>query len=194
METAMVHLVNYVSEAYVRIYKGGGSESLYPHPFSIPLAFEPAYQYIPRIQYYSKMPSSSRRTKRHTPSTSQRNSSPGASSGSSNSGSSTSDLPNTFTSHGYPENNLEVAVDDLDESLSYFFADGQSVWVRIDEEWIPGVISGKRTQSIHARGSEGLSFPVMYGQHKRKYFAPLNGDIKPDTPDVRVLLQEGGWL
>lgn len=33
----------------------------------------------------------------------------------------------------------------------------------------------------------------MYGQRRRKYFAPLNGDIKPDTPAIRALLQEGGW-
>ncbi|KAI0089874.1 hypothetical protein BDY19DRAFT_888678, partial [Irpex rosettiformis] len=71
---------------------------------------------------------------------------------------------------------------------------GQSVWVKIDEEWIPGVISGGSTRSVQARGTDGLSFPVVYGQLKRRYFAPLNGDIKPDTPTVRILLQEGGWL
>lgn len=28
----------------------------------------------------------------------------------------------------------------------------------------------------------------------RKYFAPLNGEIKPDTDQVRTLLKAGGWL
>jgi len=28
----------------------------------------------------------------------------------------------------------------------------------------------------------------------RKYFAPLNGDLKPDTEEVRELLKESGWI
>lgn len=28
----------------------------------------------------------------------------------------------------------------------------------------------------------------------RKYFAPLNGEVKPDTPLVREMLQVGGWF
>lgn len=28
----------------------------------------------------------------------------------------------------------------------------------------------------------------------RKYFAPLNGDLKPDTEEVRELLKESGWV
>lgn len=28
----------------------------------------------------------------------------------------------------------------------------------------------------------------------RKYFAPLNGEIKPDTAHIRWLLKNAGWL
>jgi len=28
----------------------------------------------------------------------------------------------------------------------------------------------------------------------RKYFAPLNGDMKPDTEEVRDLLKDSGWI
>jgi len=28
----------------------------------------------------------------------------------------------------------------------------------------------------------------------RKYFAPLNGGLKPDTEEVRELLKESGWI
>lgn len=43
---------------------------------------------------------------------------------------------------------------------------------------------------------ECLYYPVVYRHYVklRRYFSPANGDIKPDTPRVRELLHEGGWL
>ncbi|KAI0344239.1 hypothetical protein BDW22DRAFT_1142548 [Trametopsis cervina] len=135
----------------------------------------------------------SRRSKTHGAQSSGSETSP-TRSGSESDASSTSKRDRGVLNVEEATHDLEVAIDDLDESLSYPFQDGQSVWVRVDTEWEPGVISGKRTQKTNTRSSEGLAFPVAYGQRKRKYFAPLNGDIKPDTPTVRALLQEGGWL
>lgn len=33
-----------------------------------------------------------------------------------------------------------------------------------------------------------------FGHKLRKYFAPLMGELKPDTPAVRSLLREAHWL
>lgn len=41
---------------------------------------------------------------------------------------------------------------------------------------------------------EGLYYPVVFCDKLRKYFAPLNGEIKPDTLHVRGLLKQAGWL
>lgn len=41
---------------------------------------------------------------------------------------------------------------------------------------------------------EGLFYPVVFNDKIRKYFAPLNGEIKPDTIHVRHLLKDAGWL
>lgn len=44
---------------------------------------------------------------------------------------------------------------------------------------------------------EGIFYPAVYRPGKanlRKYFAPLNGEIKPDTPRTRMLLRDAGLL
>ena len=43
---------------------------------------------------------------------------------------------------------------------------------------------------------EGLFYPVIFriGTRIRKHFAPLNGEIKPDTSRTRTLLRRAGWL
>lgn len=33
--------------------------------------------------------------------------------------------------------------------------DGQSVWVKVDDEWAPGVVSGRRTLKTHTREVSG---------------------------------------
>jgi hypothetical protein len=48
--------------------------------------------------------------------------------------------------------------------------------------------------AVVCRQKEGLFYPVIFNDKIRKYFAPLNGEIKPDTPHVRGLLKEAGWL
>lgn len=85
--------------------------------------------------------------------------------------------------------------DELDEPISYRFQNGDAVWVRTEDgEWIQGTVSGSNTRKGATREKEGLFFPVAFGHNARRYFAPLNGDIKPDNAEVRRLLSEGGWL
>ncbi|GBE78698.1 hypothetical protein BKA93DRAFT_824784 [Sparassis latifolia] len=90
---------------------------------------------------------------------------------------------------------IEYQPDDLDEPLSWAFQDGDPVWVKTEEgEWLQGTVNGKSTRRGATRQKEGVFFPVSFRISSRKYFAPLNGDVKPDTPEVRRLLLEGGWL
>ena len=42
------------------------------------------------------------------------------------------------------------------------------------------------------QGKQGMSYSVRYDASHRRYFAPLLGEIKPDTPHVRRLLEEAG--
>ncbi|KAI0638831.1 hypothetical protein C8Q77DRAFT_9222 [Trametes polyzona] len=96
------------------------------------------------------------------------------------------------STHSHPEYGLL----DLDEPLRCGFQDGESVWVRPkdSEEWIPGVVSGKGARTGATRDGEGTLYPVRYRKTKREYFSPQNGNVKPDTPEVRSLLVAGGWL
>ncbi|KAF9007898.1 hypothetical protein BDQ17DRAFT_1194326, partial [Cyathus striatus] len=85
---------------------------------------------------------------------------------------------------------------DLDEARSYTFRVSDEVWVKTSEgNWRPGKVSGQTTRKGPTREGEGLFYPVLFSNGKvRKYFAPLNGEIKPDTIEVRQLLKSGGWL
>lgn len=51
--------------------------------------------------------------------------------------------------------------------------------------------------TILAEQGEGTFYLAVYRPGRanlRKYFAPLNGEIKPDTPRTRRLLREAGLL
>jgi len=92
--------------------------------------------------------------------------------------------------------NEEADIFDLDESRQYTFQQGERVWVRTAEgNWFPGKINSQTTRKGLTRQKEGLFYPVVFFEGKvRKYFAPLNGEIKPDIPSVRRLLKLGGWI
>lgn len=49
---------------------------------------------------------------------------------------------------------------------------------------------------LYIKSKRGRFYPVKFGQKRnlRKYFAPGNGEIKPNTPDVRELLWEEGFI
>ena len=48
----------------------------------------------------------------------------------------------------------------------------------------------------YVQSKQGFYYPVNFGlnNHLRKYFAPMNGEIKPDSEEVRLLLRDSGWL
>ncbi|PCH33097.1 hypothetical protein WOLCODRAFT_134896 [Wolfiporia cocos MD-104 SS10] len=99
-----------------------------------------------------------------------------------------SDLPSPTSCNSYQP-------DELDEPITYMFQNGDAVWIKTEDgEWTQGTISGSNTRKGATRQKEGLFFPVAFNHNSRRYFAPLNGDIKPDNAEVRRLLSEGGWL
>lgn len=69
--------------------------------------------------------------------------------------------------------------------------------------YIPLCTRSRPPPAAHPQFVECVYYPVHYTYcpgrgraHKteRRFFAPLNGDMKPDTPHVRALLRAGGWL
>ncbi|KAI0726009.1 hypothetical protein C8Q72DRAFT_796919 [Fomitopsis betulina] len=98
---------------------------------------------------------------------------------------------------------IEYHPAELDEPLTWAFKygahirvvqNGDPVWIKTEGEWLQGTISGSNTRKGATRQKEGVFFPVAFRHNARKYFAPLNGDIKPDSEEIRRLLSEGGWL
>jgi len=87
----------------------------------------------------------------------------------------------------------------LEETFDYPFKHHDPVWVYIKEDgrWCLGKVAGRNIcmgQTRHC--PRGFYYPVVFGrdQQLRKYFSPLNGEMKPDKHDVRELLRRGGWL
>ncbi|KAK0446539.1 uncharacterized protein EV420DRAFT_1569852 [Desarmillaria tabescens] len=75
------------------------------------------------------------------------------------------------------------------------FQAGDRVWIRTaGGNWHPGKVSGQTTRKGQTREKEGLFYPVVFNEKLRKYFAPLNGEIKPNNRHIRSLLADAGWL
>lgn len=84
---------------------------------------------------------------------------------------------------------------DIDDPWPYTFHPGDTVWVRtVGGNWHSGRVTGQTTRKGQTREKEGLFYPVVFNEKLRKYFAPLNGEIKPDTFHIRRLLKDAGWL
>jgi len=95
------------------------------------------------------------------------------------------------------EASSEPGPDDLDDPWPYTFRMGESVWIRTEGgNWYPGKVSSNNAKRGPTRQKEGLFYPVIFGigARIRKHFAPLNGEIKPDTGRTRTLLRQAGWL
>ncbi|KAH7884045.1 hypothetical protein F5I97DRAFT_1640731 [Phlebopus sp. FC_14] len=92
---------------------------------------------------------------------------------------------------------LESLPDELDEPWPYRFKSGDAVWVRTggDEHWYHAKVVGQ-PKAGKTRQDDGLYWLAEYHHNRRvrNWFAPLNGDIKPDTPHTRQLLEDAGWL
>jgi len=88
--------------------------------------------------------------------------------------------------------------EDLDEPWSYTFKVRDIVWVKTTGgDWYQGKVSSSRTKTSQTRQGMGTYYPVKFHinkNHIAKDFAPLNGEIKPDTSHIRSLLEAGGWL
>ncbi|KAF8972521.1 hypothetical protein BDZ97DRAFT_838572 [Flammula alnicola] len=86
----------------------------------------------------------------------------------------------------------------LEDSLEYPFQDQDPVWIRTQgHNWVFGKVAGRNIRVGQTRyRREGFFYPVNFGSkfNLRKYFAPTNAEIKPDTEEVRQLLREEGWL
>ncbi|KAH9964625.1 hypothetical protein BC827DRAFT_1109750, partial [Russula dissimulans] len=95
------------------------------------------------------------------------------------------------------ETSLETGPEELDDPWPYTFRVGESVWIRTEGgKWYPGKVSSNNIRRGQTRQKEGLFYPVIFriGSRMRKHFAPLNGEIKPDTMYTRTLLRRAGWL
>ncbi|KAF9560244.1 hypothetical protein CPC08DRAFT_636812 [Agrocybe pediades] len=74
------------------------------------------------------------------------------------------------------------------------------VWVRTGKEiWCSGKICRKGFrvgQTRVSRTNKGFYYHVQFGSrmHLRKFFAPMNGEIKPNTEAVRQILEQEGWI
>ncbi|KAF7340316.1 hypothetical protein MVEN_01950700 [Mycena venus] len=84
----------------------------------------------------------------------------------------------------------------LDDPWMYAFQPNEKVWIRNHDKWIPGQIFPRSVPKVGS--SDSLTYwNVLYqdsfGHKLRRYFAPLMGELKPDTPTVRKLLREAGW-
>ncbi|PCH33096.1 hypothetical protein WOLCODRAFT_14517 [Wolfiporia cocos MD-104 SS10] len=92
--------------------------------------------------------------------------------------------------------------EDLDMRWEYTLEAGERVWVKtVEGAWAEGRVADLTPRvgfssvyvDVHV-----VYYPVHFRMRDkpmtRRYFAPLNGDIKPDTPAIRRLLHEGGWL
>ncbi|KAF5376890.1 hypothetical protein D9615_007227 [Tricholomella constricta] len=79
---------------------------------------------------------------------------------------------------------FEPQPSDINDPWPYTFHQHDIVWVRtVGGNWHSGRVSGLTTRKGQTRQKEGLFYPVLFNKDKiRKYFAPLNGEIKPDNP------------
>ncbi|KAF6751368.1 hypothetical protein DFP72DRAFT_850988 [Ephemerocybe angulata] len=96
----------------------------------------------------------------------------------------------------------DLDISELDDPMDHNFQSGDRVWVRTQEHnWRMGkVVKGQPkakplTRNAHLKADY---YQVQFGAkgklNTRKYFAPLNGELKPDNLEVRGLLLAGGWI
>jgi len=88
---------------------------------------------------------------------------------------------------------------DLYEIFDYPFKDHDSVWVHIKEhdQWCLGKVAERNIRiGPTCDRKQSFYYPVVFGEnrHIRKYFSPLNGEMKPDNEKIREMLTHGGWL
>ncbi|KAI0040025.1 hypothetical protein FA95DRAFT_1453662, partial [Auriscalpium vulgare] len=92
---------------------------------------------------------------------------------------------------------LEPGPHDLDDPWPYSFKMSENVWIRTaGGNWQRGRVTRSTTKLGPTREKQGYFYHVQFRMQEkniRKDFAPLNGEIKPDTPRTRTLLRQQGW-
>ncbi|KAJ7700295.1 hypothetical protein B0H16DRAFT_1483911 [Mycena metata] len=80
----------------------------------------------------------------------------------------------------------------LDEPWPYTFQPNDRVWIRNHHKWIKGsIFPGSIPKNLTYFS---VVYRDSYGHKLRKYFAPLLGELKPDTAAVQSLLREAHWI
>ncbi|KAJ7259694.1 hypothetical protein C8J57DRAFT_1720281 [Mycena rebaudengoi] len=85
----------------------------------------------------------------------------------------------------------------LDDPWAYTFEPNDRVWIRNNDKWIQGRIFSRSSTKVLFRDNIpywNVFYQDTYGHKLRKYFAPLRGEIKPDTSAVRALLRDARWI
>ncbi|KAL1746794.1 hypothetical protein HDZ31DRAFT_80937 [Schizophyllum fasciatum] len=87
----------------------------------------------------------------------------------------------------------------LDDVYGYALRAHQQVWVRdADGMWHLAHITSKIPKTGPARFKDGLYYSAVWQDdertHKPCMYSPQNGEIKPDSPHIRRLLFEEGYL
>ncbi|KAJ7671858.1 hypothetical protein B0H17DRAFT_192567 [Mycena rosella] len=106
----------------------------------------------------------------------------------------------------------------LDAPWAYSFEPNDRVWIRNHDKWIKGRIFPHSVPKLGSSDVRIFSLPLnflkftpfffaaqnltywnvlyqdSFGHKLRKYFAPLLGELKPDTSAVRSLLRDAHWI
>ncbi|OCH94218.1 hypothetical protein OBBRIDRAFT_789556 [Obba rivulosa] len=80
----------------------------------------------------------------------------------------------------------------LDQAWNYTFKRKERVWVMRNSRWWFGFVVLIKDSSSWTQ--DGIHYQVQYGGRFRAWFSPLEGAMKPNTPYIRRLLKEEGWL
>ncbi|KAJ7088228.1 hypothetical protein C8R43DRAFT_1115252 [Mycena crocata] len=85
----------------------------------------------------------------------------------------------------------------LSDAWEFNFQPNEPVWIRHNEKWIRGRIFPRSSPKVGTT-DKMIYWNVLYqdafGHKLRRNFAPLLGELKPDTRAVRKLLKEARWL
>ncbi|KAJ6614939.1 hypothetical protein B0H10DRAFT_2216200 [Mycena sp. CBHHK59/15] len=85
----------------------------------------------------------------------------------------------------------------IDQPWAYTFEANEPVWIRNNDKWIRGKIFSRPKPEIlwsDELPHWNVIYQDTYGHKLRRYFSPLRGELKPDTPVVHELLRAANWI
>ncbi|EGN92713.1 hypothetical protein SERLA73DRAFT_190738 [Serpula lacrymans var. lacrymans S7.3] len=90
---------------------------------------------------------------------------------------------------------LDVHPHFIDEPFPWVFHNGNAAWVKVDGKWVCGVIVTFERYHFDERNIWRV-YLVRWGgrrkDHHQASFMTGDGNIKPDSPEVRELLRKEG--